>query len=369
MTTHSTTNQAAGSGSDPAFHPFPALPYELRTKIWMEHLKEATPLVYRFSMRYSRRSCVKSGLVWHSEIYHYAAKPEDRVILKPTAYDDIRSDFLRQNLILSTSASRAALATCIESRQIALKILPDSLPFRNLPRFWTANGCHKDDPADGTAYPEYILRFNGARDIIIFDAGWEDQEAVVEISKLQGRVPDGCSRMQHVGISVGALEFGHGWDGLGVPSYGVNPDECRCVTDDCRDTCRLEPLPRFLSCFPLLKTFYIARVSCSDPGDTSNSVRTYLKDASCQCNLEENGVGGSGVRHVWSTIKSADIDRWCVAWDERTGCFPTNYLIEEIRQFWRAQFPYYKELKHLDIKFLRRLDPGGKDCYWQRCTI
>lgn len=358
-----TASQVTNSDLDPVFHPFLKLPYELRAKIWMDHLKEATPLVYRLKIQYSLRSRVRSDVIYGHNIYHnihhYIAKPKDTVILKPIAFDGYGKEQL-PNLIRSTSASRTALATCTESRQIALKILPDSLPFRKLPRFWTQFDDTKDDPADGTAYPEYILRFNGAKDIIIFHASWENQEAVVEISKFQGYPPEGFSRMQHIGLTVGALDEGHSLHSVMSTAYGVHRAECQCSTVDCHDVCRLEPLPHFLACFPLLKTFYIAQVSdFGSDHDRKNRKGAYLEDAGCRCETEEGRVGGSAEKHIWSTIRSSDIDRWCVAWDERTGCFRTNYIVKAIRQYWRPNFPYYKALEHLDIKFLRRLDPGG----------
>ncbi|KIN03391.1 hypothetical protein OIDMADRAFT_143054 [Oidiodendron maius Zn] len=331
-----TASQVTNSDLDPVFYPFLELPYELRAKIWMEHLKEATPLLYRFEIQYSLRSRVRSDIIYDHNIYHYVAKPKDTVILKPIAFDGYDEEQL-PNLIRSTLSSRTALATCTESRQIALKILPDSLPFRKLPRLWTLFDDTKDDPADGTAYPEYILRFNGAKDIIIFHASWENQEAVVEISKFQGYSPDGFSRMQHIGLTVGALDEGHGYHSAVISTaYGVNPAECRCSTVDCHDVSDL-----------------------GSDHDRKNRKGAYLEDAGCRCETEEGRVGGSAKKHIWSTIRSSDIDRWCVAWDERTGCFRTNYIVKAIRENWRPNFPYYKALEHLDIKFLRRLDPGG----------
>jgi hypothetical protein len=342
------------------FHGFSLLPYELRARIWTEHLENATPLVYRFKIRYNLRSRVKSGWIYDCDLYHYNAQPDDVVILEPGGSEipflRITASEHRRTLASSTLASRTTLATCSESRQLATRLLPDSLPFRILPPRWTDEMENQESLPDGTGYPEYVLRFNGARDIIIFHANWEDQEAVINISKLGGP-PASFSQMQHIGLTIGSFDYGHG-DTCNIfgPSYGISRDECRCLTDDCTDACQLEPLPRFLACFPSLQSFYIARISNdgADYGDVSESVWTRLADASCHC---EPRSESSEPKHVWPTIKSADIDRLCVVWDERTGCFPTHYLIDVIRQGWRSHFPYYQALEHLNIRFLRRLDP------------
>ena len=348
------------AAGDLTFHAFPLLPPELRAQIWTEHLHDATPLVYRFKIQYNLRSRVKSG--WcDGDLYRYNAQPDDTVILEPAGpyfpFDPPAKFQDRQTLALSTLAARSALATCLESREVAQRLLPDSLSFRILPRRWTDGTGGQEHPSDGTGYTEYILRFNGARDIVIFHANWEDQGAVTEIAKLHG-APAAFSQMQHIGLTVGSLDFGHGMScGMGRASYGVAWDECRCSTAACSDVCQLEPLPGFLANFPSLRTFYIARISddIADYGDSSDSVFTRLEDASCRC---EPRAGSDGLNHAWPTFKSADTDRWCVAWDERTGCFPTQYIITDIRLGWRSHFPYYQALEHLDIKFLRRLDPN-----------
>ncbi|KAH8880485.1 hypothetical protein GQ53DRAFT_536695 [Thozetella sp. PMI_491] len=346
------------ANSNQNFHYFPLLPYELRAQIWRELLRDATPLVYKMMIQYNRRSLVRGSRLG-LPIYHYNAQPDDVVILDPGIegrYDQDEAEPHRRQLAACTFASRAALATCSESRQLAVGLLPDSLPFRMLPHCWTEEGDWLDEPADGSGCPEYVLRFNGARDIVLFHADWEDQEAVVKISELRGP-PIPFTRMQHIGLTVRSLERGHAdrdnyWD----LCYGVNPAECMCSTPACSDACRLEPLPRFLACFPSLKTFYLARVSSDtvDAGDQSMYDWTREEDATCHCEPEPRS---GEPKHKWPIIRVSDIDRWCVAWDERTDCFPIHYLVEEIRQGWRSHFPYYKALDHLDIKFLRRLDP------------
>jgi hypothetical protein len=363
MAEHRQARKIATIRPDRSFSCLLALPYELRRQVWIEYLQESTPLVYRFSIRYNLHSRVRYTEGAFYETYHYAPQPNDTVVLAAPAYHYYGS-IQWQNLVHSTSASRATLATCQESRQIALKFLPHSLPFRRLPVCWTVPQAKAklEEPADGSNYPEYILHFNGARDIIVFqDATWEDQEAVVKISQLQGRVPDAFMWMEHVGISMRSFACGHRSDPGGEPgSYGVTRSECACSTDACRDACQYEPLPRFLSCFPSLKAFYIARVSrdYEDGGDELTGRSISLENADCHCGANLNEEITVEPQHSWSVIKSSDINRWCVVWDERTGCIPVHSRIGLLRQYWRPNFPYYKEMKHLDIKFIRRLDPG-----------
>jgi hypothetical protein len=364
MTEHKQARKMTTTRQDRSFTCFLALPYELRRKVWIEHLQESTPLIYRFRIRYNLHSRVRYTEGEFYSTYHYAPQLNDRVVLSaPTPHYYGNPEW--QNLVNSTSASRATLTTCQESRQIALEFLPHSLPFRRLPVCWTdpENNATLEEPADGSNYPEYILHYNGARDIIVFqDATWEDQEAVFKISQLQCRVPDAFMGMEHVGISIRSFACGHRSDPGGeFSSYGVTRNQCACSTDACRDACRFEPLPRFLSCFPSLKTFYIARVSDDgyDGGDTLTGMPVSLENADCHCRDSLNEELSVERKHSWSVIKSADINRWCVVWDERTGCIPVHSRVELTRRYWRPNFPYYKEMKHLDIKFIRRLDPGG----------
>jgi len=296
----------------------------------------------------------------HYEIYHYAPKPDDTVILEAPMTS---INMTWQNLRRSTQASRATLATSQESRQIALKHLPHSIPFRLHPIKWINDKGEVEEPADGSNHYEHILRFNGARDIIVFqDATWADQEAVVKISKLQGRVPDAFMEMEHVGISMRSFICGNRLDPGGERgSYGVTENECDCSTGVCRDACQYEPLPHFLSCFPALKAFYIARVStdAEDGGDEVTGTSAPIENADCHCKFYKDGDISSEPEHKWPVIKSSDIDRWCVVWDERTGCIPVHSCVGIVRQYWRSNFPYYKEMEHLDIRFIRRIDPAS----------
>lgn len=82
----------------------------------------------------------------------------------------------------ATSIWRAAAATCVESRQAVLCMLPDVLNFQALPAAWGDKkraGCCTNR-AD---FPSYILRFNGAEDVILFHANYTNLKAVIGMAK------------------------------------------------------------------------------------------------------------------------------------------------------------------------------------------
>src|SRR5262249_13846888 len=89
------------------FHPFSELPAELRRKIWLEYLRDATPQIYRFTLRFPRR-----GGPWI--VVRPPANPKDDAFLQPSSTDLCPNDgrnFALQPLIASTAASRTASAT------------------------------------------------------------------------------------------------------------------------------------------------------------------------------------------------------------------------------------------------------------------
>jgi hypothetical protein len=203
---------------------------------------------------------------------------------------------------------------------------------------------------DGADFPEYVLRFNAAKDIIVFHADWTDQEAAVKIAKLKGSLPDDFLKIRHVGIAVDKIRTRYRT--AVPPKYGTY--DCGCLTEECQDYCKKEPLPSFLSLFPLIEKFYIAGVPSSSthqPGDQIRAGKELSGDANCACPNE-------GERHSWSTIRSADACGCFAIYDERSTCpFPKFDRIEELRQHWRPHFPYYRALDYLDIRFIQLWDP------------
>ncbi|KLU81863.1 hypothetical protein MAPG_00944 [Magnaporthiopsis poae ATCC 64411] len=375
-----------GSNSN-AFHRFRWLPAELRRLIWLQHLGEAasSPTIYRFKILHTVSTFPKI----EDGAYRQVATAEDDVFLAPMAtleykYLDIEDNrFYWDNLVRSTRANRAALAACPESRQIAVGLLPDAIPFRKLTRTgsrdlveWT-RGCV--DINHARSLPEYLLRFNRNRDIIVFDTTWYDEEVMMQLSRFvdneNGAAPRRWtkvfSQLRRVGLSMESFARG-ATGGYHEFSYGVcRTEHCGCATDACRDSCRLDPLPGFLtSIFPELETFYIAQVAGVLDDNPKDNYEPFvpLRDADCKCAAAasakedpgETGTNQPGRHHVWPSFRSADIDRLCACWDEQTGCLsPYSMLLDWIRREWRPQFPYYQKLEHLDIRFLRRLDPVG----------
>lgn len=381
-----TQNNSVGSNSD-AFHRFQWLPAELRRLIWLLHLGEAasSPTIYRFMILHT----VSTFPEIEDGAYRQVATAEDDVFLAPMAtlkynyLNDKDHRFYWDNLVCSTRASRAALAACPESRQIALGPLPDTIPFRKLEVTktrrnlrWTRGSV---DINHARSVPEYLLRFNRNRDIIVFDTTWYDEEIMMQLSRLDkenGAAPRPWtkifSRLRRVGFSMGSFARGAAGARHDDFTHGVERRHCSCGTDECRDSCRLDPLPRFLtSIFPELETFYIAQAASATDDNPMDMYEPWvlLRDADCKCAATTSAEGEDAGEtetnqpdrhHVWPSFRSADINRLCACWDERTGCLPPNcLLLDWIRREWRPQFPYYQKLAHLDIRFLRRLDPVG----------
>src|SRR3954447_8476199 len=88
---------------------------------------------------------------------------------------------------------------------------PEVLEFRRLPEAWMRNRFHynkyenSNDKPDAAEYPRYLLRFNSSKDIIVFHAEWEDQEAAVQIAELIGSLPEAFLSIRHVGLAAGSL--------------------------------------------------------------------------------------------------------------------------------------------------------------------
>ncbi|KAH8673442.1 hypothetical protein BX600DRAFT_433071 [Xylariales sp. PMI_506] len=341
------------SSSNAGFHHFPQLPPELRRAIWMEFLAGIVPRTYRFVPCYPLRFLPSS----ERSDCHRPPQSGDPIVLVPCAFAKHRPELVRrhprlkdafnslQPFIDSTMLARAAGATCSESRSLMLELLPDALAFRDLRH----NGLlEKDKEAviDLASIPEYVLRFNGARDIFILRADWSDQRNLVALSELNGTTPAAFAAMQHAGLTSGSISrqtvlVSSPWTAL--------PSECRCLSDECADFCRLDSLPRFLETFfPNLRAFYIARLTKEDYWDNPKDDADPPADAVCRC---DEG------HPTWPTILSGDTDDESVIYNERARCsfFPLR-RVEQTRRWYRSYFPYYKALSHLDIKFIRRME-------------
>jgi hypothetical protein len=328
------------------FYPFPRLPQELRHKIWTLYLSDATPQMYSFELRYP---CRLTHDPWCNNL-----RPSDQVFLQPLPCVIPDNKYFLQPLRASSTTRHIASATCVESRQVVLETCPDTLRFRHFPGGWMHSKYKSPaDRPDGTGYPEYTLRFNATKDIIVFHAGWEDQAAAVKVSELRGLPPDDFLKIRHVGIAVGSfrVQYRHMDTQWGTP---FERNSCKCKTEVCQDYCKEEPLPKFLSLFPSLETFYVSGVPSGGvhkPGDQGHAGEGPSGDANCSClNVRQ--------RHSWPMIRSPGVCGWFAIYDERSACpFPKFDPVEEIRQRWRPHFPYYRALDNLDIKFIQLWDP------------
>ncbi|KAK8012947.1 HET-domain-containing protein [Apiospora marii] len=376
-----------------AFHPYPRLPTELRQAIWQHYLdgERRQPQVYAFEFRYSRSNLVATypGLnppdpdAIH---LHYQAQPEDRIVLQPFSYYPGEGGSLAGDLALlqaSTAPWRVAAATCAESRQEVLRLLPDVITFQALPATW-GDKHPADDQADepSNSFPSYALRFNGDDDVILFHANWTDLEAVVRMARMPGGRPhESFARIPNVALGTRGLL--QGWSSEGYERCHRHR-ECPCDTDACPpdDACRVEPLPGFLALFPQLRKLYLA--------DARRVVVApqYMSMMKSDCKFEfcdsfegfsssgyEGWVEKDGTRSlyrcpskrddVWPVFQAVDFERGSVvAFDDRDGgCLlphhrfwlPRDPKVREIRRKWRRVFPWYKSLQHLEIKFMAEL--------------
>lgn len=333
--------------SHKVLQPFNGLPYELRLKIWKFYLDE-TPQLYRFELSYP----TGGGYFPHPRTI---ARPDDYLFIEPVLCmqsnaqtPESADERFLQPFRDMVKRRRTASMTCRDSRQTVLDTLPDTLNFR-LHSGWKP------------AKREYTLRFNGARDIFIFDTCWEDLDMAAQIIKLRGFPPDGFTKMQHVGLAVNHLRsccvrYRHG-----RPTYGTWKCEDNCATEACRDHCQLDPLPTFLSTFPLLEKFYIAGVPTSSThklGDRLEAGRQPPVYANCPCPI--------GYRHAWPLIRSRQACGWFLIYDESSSCpFPKFSRVEDLRQRWRSHFPYYDALNHLEIRFIQLVQSNCKDCLYK----
>jgi hypothetical protein len=177
-------------------------------------------------------------------------------------------------------------------------MFPDTLNFRHFPREW---GWVEGLPPwyepliDGVGFPEYVLRFNGAKDIIVFHASRYDQDNAVKIAKLSGSLPTCFSKIRYVGIAVD--KFCKSSQSTIPALYGASM--CAYNTEECQDYCKEEPLQRLLSLFPLLEKFYIASVPSSSTHQPGDQILTKSPSRDANCHVQRvRGILGQWLRAV-----------------------------------------------------------------------
>lgn len=333
----------------------------LRDKIWILYITDSdpTPNIYRFKLRYPRRYI-------SNHPRRIDLRAGDQIFFEPPYYyrNHASADPL-QPFDANTRTRRIASSICVESRQNVLDLYPDTLKFRLLPSRWmfdeSRKGVYVGTP-DGAGCPECTLRYNASKDIILLHAGWEDQQAAIEIAKFNGSPNASFFQIRHVAIGVDDFHVKCSWP---LRDWRTPKHDCRCTTEECNDHCKREPLPDFLSLFPLLQTFYVAAISAARtckhlPGDEIVAGPQPPGTLNCPC-------PDDGLKHSWPMAKGSDICGRFAIYDERSGCsFPKFDKIEKIRQSWRPHFPYYRALDHLDIKFIQLYDPSSPPC--SRCV-
>lgn len=350
------------SFSHGAFYLFPKLPPELQLKIWSHYLEDATPQMYRFTLRYPRRPS-------HQKYEVEMIQPIDQLFLQPynstndySVQGEAQSErACLQSIRKSTNTRYIASMTCVQSRQVVLEMFPDTLTFRIFPKVWGYIGYEtwrKWDNPDGTPFPDHVLRFNGARDIIVFNASWTCQAYAVQISRLKGSPHDFFRNIQHVGLDTERLMAFKGREQI-LPPYRTwyyerrFNDRSRCTTNECGDRCIREPLPHFISLFPKVKKLYIVETPRSIPQD-ENQQREAGNRSDCNKNCP---CPAEGLGYDWPLIRDSNTGRWFVIYDERGDCpFPKLPVVEKVRKNWRGYFPYYRAFKDLDIKFIQALE-------------
>lgn len=331
------------------------LPFELRVKIWKYYLDE-TPQLYRFNLRYPYRGSVCDSSIRDVQAGdHLILQPVQCILNNDQTRDSPEKCFL-QPLRDVMKTRRTASMTCLESRQVVLDMYPDTLTFRILSGRWPSG----TDPLDGTGFVKCTLRFDGSKDIFIFNSCWQDLDATLQIAKLKGSGPADFLTMRHVGIALNDLRSSVRYR-YGRPAYGTNKCLDNCATEACRDHCQYDPLPAFLSLFPLLERFYIAAVPSSSTHQLENQFQAGTwpsAEANCPCPIEE-------MRHTWQVIWNNQACGWSMIYDERSSCpFPRFSRVEVLRQRWRPHFPYYQVLNHLEIRFIQPLMPNCNDCVY-----
>ncbi|TPX15832.1 uncharacterized protein E0L32_000166 [Thyridium curvatum] len=225
-------------------------------------------------------------------------------------------------------SARTALATCVESRQVAESLLPHRLSFRYLNKHYQVKPwLRQEGSLNAEVYLYGDLRFNGYHDVFLFEAPWDDACTISEIKR--HRVPSGIKDMRKIAVPATALterSWGVTTDGY----YGSSWMSCACEADNCHDSCRQEPLPRLMRCFASAKTLFIA--------DTRSAVVVNERVApqrewKCRTCAAESDGGG----HKWPTIPMADGTGLYVVCDEREGCASvrTHEALEKVRRGWR----------------------------------
>lgn len=274
----------------PHFPAFIDLPFELRRQVWAIGLAEQLDRLYQFRLKQSKED----------------EPPPLCLVMSPETFNQ------------ATALTRRFLATCRESRQVTMELLPQALHVRARPRE------SKDDHDNRTR----VLRFNGSRDYI--------EVLFMTDHRLQEAISNGpCRRFS------GIRNLSLGPDGVGilVRMFGNGVGLCpgRCQGPECADACQLHPIPRLMRMFPDLTTLCIQVSALENPNP-------------CSC-LDEDG---SPVTHDWPTLKTTD-PRWSHCVIRKEGACRTYVPSREFQIMKRrySQLPNYRGQPDISFPCLR----------------
>jgi len=312
-----------------AFHLFPALPKELRDHIWLAALAPELP---------------PRALLFSLIVRHVSAPrgPIRDVILLPGMSTSRQADTTL--LARSTAASRTLGLTCREARAAVHRALPDRLPFRLVAR--TVDADLAEDA-------EYFMRFDGERDVVVMKEDQTTQENatkwLVETGRRDSFAP--FRAIKNLGIEAAEL--------MGYIPRGLAPGQeyCYCGRGDCH-ICQQDPLPRFLACFPSLRTFCVTGVS-------RYYYRSFTRRRSigsvgmCACAADGDG-DGKRAQHEWPLVRAMEgAGDWFILYREGECAFPPLFPLERIRRERLPGWPCrFEGLRHLEFRILRRLKDG-----------
>lgn len=329
------------------FYPYTRLPFELRLKIWAHYLEDESHQIYRFSLRYLLRSGTRPAIL-------RSVESSDRVYLQPVK--DSEDDDLDgvacylEPLWQSTLLRRIASRTCVEARHVVLESFPDTLEFRVLPRQWgDIRGSWSRLPLSVTGYPARTLRFNGTKDIMIFNASFDDQAFVAEIARKSNIPVEGFQNIRNMGLAVGSLREWSPTEFMASRETGKWQCEIgtSCTGTSCHKCNEQDYTRQFLSLFPSLDTFYLAGLPASSNHPLTDKRKDLkaLKYTICPCSDTS--------KHTWPTIRSSHDCGWFMIYDERSDCpFPKFGGLERLREVWRPDFPY-QAANGIEVRFIQ----------------
>ena len=339
---------------------FPKLMPELRWQVWLAALDFYTPRVYKFhlDLKLNAPTEIKDAQLIPGEATGCGS------------YFLPKSDLRWPDLNVSTRMIRALLATCHESRAVALHRFPDMLPFGTIP--WDP---WRDEEHTRSTSSRYLLPFSSDIDIIALGLSDGDaaQQRIMATWVAGGGKPlleNVCNLALPAGDTSRYATYAQGPVRVKRPWDPPKPP-CHCGRSACL-SCREDPLLEFLLlCVPRLKTLSFAVLDRGGFSSWAHGLSfelvprcACLGTESTQGLGEEKGQVGGNRRHNWPMVQFMNEElEWCVWYPEAQTECPFRQLptLERIREVWLPDWPYYKTL-HVEVRVLRCVEiEKGKD--------